>query len=98
MVRHESLVQDGAGLACLSPFDKASVLRERGNGRQRLAFQPFKKGAAGSGDIAEVPTETSRIERRHGVAAPGDRREAAMPHEPSGLAHKLIGSFADGLA
>src|SRR6476661_10309182 len=75
----------------------SSVLREGGDGRQGLAFQPFEKSATGGGDIAEVLTHASCIERSHGVAAPGDGQELALLHATRRLAHQLIGSFAEGL-
>ena len=44
---------------------------------QRLAFHPFKERAAGGRDEGEIVGDAGLVERRHRVAAAGDRDQLA---------------------
>jgi hypothetical protein len=54
-------------------FFTQPLLPQRGHARQFFAFQPFQKGAAGRGDVAEIVADAGIVQGRDGVAAAGDR-------------------------
>src|SRR5262245_28646804 len=81
--------------SCCSANRLSSALRERGDGRQGLAFQPFEESPAGGGHIAEVVAHAGYIERRHRIAATGDGHELAVAQEARGSLHQLESAVAE---
>ena len=72
---HVSVLRVGASMP-----DPASLAYPQNlDARQGFAFHPFKKRAARGRNIAEIAGHAGLVQRRHGVAAAGDRDQLLGP-------------------
>ena len=73
------------------------LLLQRRDTWQFLAFQPFQEGAAGGRDVGELVFRAGMGQRRDGVAAAGDRQQAARFGASRHQTGNRVGAGVEGL-